>query len=275
MTRIVLVLLVVVAILGLGCAAPKAAPTPGGAVTARGGPTPTAAPVGAPGLELLPERMIVRTGDMTLMVEDVVKAMDEVARLAVEHGGYVISTSVQGGEAAKRGTISFRVPPQQFDSTILTLRDMAVRVMSETTSTQDVTQEYVDLESRLRSLEATEKQLLTFMQRAQTIDDILKVQRELNTVRGQIEQTKGRMQYLERTSAMSLVNVTLLATTSPEALVRPGWHGIEIVKSATRALVVFAQVLGTIGIWLGIFSPVWGAIVAIVWWRQRRARLKR
>lgn len=82
------------------------------------------------------------------------------------------------------------------------------------------------------------------------------------------------MQYLERTSAMSVINVTLLPVTSPEALVRPGWDAGEIAKAALRALVVTGQVLGTIAIWLGIFSPVWvsGAAIAFWWHRRRRRR---
>lgn len=274
MRKIVLALLLV-SVVGLGLACAKAPSTSGGPQgAARPGVSPTTA-ASATSLELPSERMIVRTGNMSLLVEDVVKAVDAVAALAVERGGYVISSSVQGSEGDKKATISFRVTPAEFEATVLALRQMAVRVMTESTSSEDVTQAYVDLQSRLRNLEATEGQLLTFMTRAVTIDDVLKVQRELNTVRGQIEETRGRMQYIERTSAMSLINVTLLPTSSPEALVRQGWNGTGIVKAATRALVIFGQVLGTLVIWLAIFSPVWGTAVGIVWWRQRRARRKR
>lgn len=274
MRKIVLALLLV-SVMGLGLACAKAPSTSGAPQgTARPGVSPTTA-ASATSLELPSERMIVRTGNMSLLVEDVVKAVDAVAALAVERGGYVISSSVQGSEGGKKATISFRVTPAEFEATVLALRQMAVRVMTESTSSEDVTQAYVDLQSRLRNLEASEGQLLTFMTRAVTIDDVLKVQRELNTVRGQIEETRGRMQYIERTSAMSLINVTLLPTSSPEALVRQGWNGTGIVRAATRALVIFGQVLGTLVIWLAIFSPVWGTAVGIVWWRQRRARRKR
>jgi len=89
------------------------------------------------------------------------------------------------------------------------LRSMAVEVSAETTSAQDVTEEYVDLEATLRNLEATEAQLLKLMEKAVKVEDILDVQRELSRVQQDIERTKGRMQYLERTSAMSLIQVTL------------------------------------------------------------------
>jgi PKD repeat protein len=93
------------------------------------------------------------------------------------------------------------------------LRKLAVEVSSESTSSKDVTEEYVDLSTKLRNLEATEEQLLKIMEKAETVEDILNVQRELSKTRGEIEQTKGRMQYLERTSATSLIEVNLEQST--------------------------------------------------------------
>ena len=94
-------------------------------------------------------------------------------------------------------------------STMTMLRQIAVEVTSETTSSRDVTEEYVDLKARLENLEATEIQLHSIMQKAETVEEILEVQRELSKVRGEIEQVKARMQYLERTSATSLININL------------------------------------------------------------------
>ena len=89
------------------------------------------------------------------------------------------------------------------------LRALAVDVTNEDTSSKDVTEEYVDLSAKLHNLEATEEQLLRLMEKAEKVEDILNVQRELSKIRGEIEQTKGRMQYLERTSATSLIEVHL------------------------------------------------------------------
>jgi hypothetical protein len=89
------------------------------------------------------------------------------------------------------------------------LRELAVDVTSERTSSKDVTEEYVDLSAKLQNLEATEEQLLRIMEKAETVEEILNVQRELSRTRGEIEQTKARMQYLERTSDTSLIEVRL------------------------------------------------------------------
>jgi hypothetical protein len=106
------------------------------------------------------ERMIVRTGDMSLVVEDVIEARDEITQLAVSFNGYVVSSRISGEEQDRTGWISIRVPDDKFDQALAELRDLAVRVTSDSTDSRDVTEEYVDLQSRLRNAEATESQYL-------------------------------------------------------------------------------------------------------------------
>ncbi|GAF92549.1 unnamed protein product, partial [marine sediment metagenome] len=157
----------------------------------------------------LTERMIVRTGDMRLVVEDVPVAIDHITGMADGFAGYVVSSSVWQERETLVGSIAIRVPVEHFDDAMRALRNLAVEVTSESTFGKDVTEEYVDLSAKLQNLEATEEQLLRIMEKAETVEDILDVQRELSRTRGEIEQTKARMQYLERTSATSLINVRL------------------------------------------------------------------
>ena len=110
--------------------------------------------------------MIVRTGEMSLVVEDVIGAKDEIAQLAASYDGYVISSQISGEEQDMRGYISIRVPDDRFESALAELRDLAVRVTSESTNSQDVTEEYVDLQSRLKNAEATESQYLALLGKA-------------------------------------------------------------------------------------------------------------
>ncbi len=218
------------------------------------------------------ERMIVRTGEMSLVVEDVVYARDEIARLAMRLDGYVVSSRIWGEEREKRGRISIRVPDDRFESVLAEMRDLAVRVSSESTDSRDVTEEYVDLESRLGNAEATEQQYLTLLEKASDVEDILRIYERLSRVRNEIEQIKGRMQYLERTSSMSLINVHLEPAATARGLVGAGWSALEKLKSAVRGIVIFGQWLGTIAIWLVVFSPLWGAIPGIIYWRRRRKK---
>ncbi len=218
------------------------------------------------------QRMIVRIGNMALVVEDVVGVRNEIAQLAVTFGGYVVSSSISGEELDLRGSISIRVPDDKFESALSELRGLAVRVTSESTSSKDVTEEYVDLQSRLKNAEATERQYLSLLERATDVEDILRVYERLSQVRREIEQIKGRMQYLERTSSMSLITVQLKPVASAKPLARAGWNALEVLKSAVRGLVTAGQVLGTIVIWLIIFIPIWGTVLGILYWRYRRKR---
>ncbi len=157
-----------------------------------------------PSVGVTEERMIVRNGEMSLVVEDVVAARDEVAQLALRFNGYVVSSRIWGEEEEMRGRISIRVPDDQFEQALAELRELAVRVTSESTSSRDVTEEYIDLEARIKNAEATESQYLALLEKAKEVEDILRIYDSLSRVRNEIEQIKGRMQYLERTSSMSL-----------------------------------------------------------------------
>ena len=155
------------------------------------------------------DRMIIRTGDMYLVVEDVAVTMEQIVALAGTYQGWVVDSNVWQDGDRKVGNISIRVLAEHFDDTIRALRGMAVEVRQETTSGRDVTEEYVDLGARLSNLEASEAQLLDLMDQAGTVADILEVQRELTKTRSEIESIKGRMQYLEESSSTSLIRVSL------------------------------------------------------------------
>ena len=153
------------------------------------------------------KRIIIYTVDMTLEIVDVATSVDEVGAMAREMGGWIVSTS-----RAERhvGFISIRVPAERLDEAVARLRGMAVDVQAENASSRDVTDEYVDLTSRLGNLEATETALLRLFDRAATVEEALDVQRTLSQVQGEIEVIQGRINFLEQTSAFSLINVTLV-----------------------------------------------------------------
>ena len=173
-------------------------------------PTATSLPVSPVSQAALPsDRMVVRNGNMQLVVKDVPASLDQVVKLANDLKGFVVNSQKWKEGERTMGTISIRVPSDSYDKAVSSLRALALDVTNETTSSQDVTQEYVDLDSRLKNLQATEDQLLKIMQTATKTQDILDIQREITNTRGQIEQIKGRMQYLERTSATSLIDIRL------------------------------------------------------------------
>jgi len=155
------------------------------------------------------ERMIVRTGNLALVVDDVADAINRITGIAEGFTGYVVSSNSWREGERLVGNISVRVPAERFGDAMSAFRGLAVDVMSESTSSRDVTEEYTDLESKLTNLEASEAQLLKLMDKAEKVEDILDIQKELARTRGEIEQTRGRMQYLERTAETSLIEVHL------------------------------------------------------------------
>jgi PKD repeat protein len=158
----------------------------------------------------LPEdRMIVRTGNMSIVVNDINDTLASIAQMAESYGGYVVSSNSWKDGERIYGSISIRVPADSYDTASASISQMAVEVTSQSTSSQDVTEEYVDLGARLSTFQATEQQLLAIMAKAEKIEDILAVQAQLTSIRSQIEQIKGRMQYLEKTSATSLITISL------------------------------------------------------------------
>ena len=226
---------------------------------------------GAGALPSTEERMIVRTGEMSLVVEAVVDAQDEIAQLAVRLDGYVVSTRISGEEQDMRGWISIRVPAERFEQALTELRELAVRVTSESTDSRDVTEEYVDLESRLKNAEATESQYQALLKKA-GVEDTIRIYELLHQVGREIEQIKGQMQYLEQTSSMSLISVRLEPEATAKPLVRAGWSALEALKSAVRGIVIFGQWLFYVGVWLIAFIPVWGTVLGIIYWRRRRKK---
>lgn len=223
-------------------------------------------------LPSMAERKIARTGTIGLLVDEVNSARDSIVQLASRLGGYIVSTSFSGRDGDYAGSISLRIPNEKFDEAVTELRTLAVRIASENIAAKDVTEEYVDLQSRLRNAQATERQYLELLDKANDVDSTLKVYDRLKQVGAEIEQIKGRIQYLDQTSAMSIITVQLNPVATAKPVVRSGWNAIEQLKSATRAFVVAIQVIGTIAIYAAMFSPIWGTPLAVVYFRNRRKK---
>ncbi len=212
------------------------------------------------------ERLIVRNGRLTLEVDDVSEAMDRITDVAAIMGGYVVSSYKYEDEEGTLGEISIRIPSDRFDEAFDRLHQIAKAVPYEHTDSRDVTEEYVDLQARLKNLEATELQYLELLKKAETVEEMLQVQRELSNVRGWIEQLQGRIKYLERVTEMALIDVSLNESGS---LAGP-WSLLNTIKSAAHGVIAFARGLLTLIIWFGVFSWIWIPILII--WRRRRKK---
>ena len=175
-------------------------------------------------------RIIVHTAHAVLVVNDVADAIDQVDALARESGGWVVGSDRSSQHS---GHIAIRVPAPMLNQIIKRLENIAIEVESIALSSQDVTDEYVDSQSRLTSLRATEEVLLKLLGQANKVEDALKVQNEITRVQSQIEAIQGRIKFLEETAAFSLVNVSLKLTTVDMPVDAGGDTAFRVGRPAT------------------------------------------
>ncbi len=264
MKRISMLFLLVLALVVAGCgAAPESAnrqeaPTSGGAPASDMAFEEEA--MEAPAMEDMDEgaaatgefeRMIIYNANISLVVQDTLQTQEEIAEMIKRQGGYLSSAeSYKSGEDLVNINLTLRVPAEKFNATMAELRDMAREVDHESISSEDVTQEYVDLESRLTALEAKAARLEELMADAEDTEAVLAIYQELSSTQEEIEQTKGRMRYLERSAAMATITVRL----TPDELARPvevaGWRPQGTIKRALETLIEAFQWLFDALIWI-------------------------
>ena len=172
---------------------------------------------GVGGVASLNDRKIVRTATIELEVDDVQGAVREVQDIAGRSDGFVSESNVfvvsgSGEDEVRRSqnaTVVVRVPADAFDAAMTELRAVADEVKSESARASEVTEEYTDLEARLRNLQATEAQYILFLEQAESIDDVLAVQDRLDGVRLEIEQVQGRINVLDGLTDLATITVEL------------------------------------------------------------------
>lgn len=224
------------------------------------------------------ERLIIRTGQMSVVVLDTEVALAEITLLAEATGGWVVSSNVyQFNERGKRGSITVRVPAEQFDEMVAGVKETAVATTRESTESQDVTEEYVDLSARLNNLQATADRVRAFLDEAQNVEEALEVNRSLSQLEEQIEVIQGRINYLSQSAAYS----TLTIDITPDALSQPlavgGWEPQGTARTAIEALVVALQGVVNLAIWALLFLLPLGLLIVVPFWllirtiRRRRA----
>jgi hypothetical protein len=211
-------------------------------------------------------RMIIYNGSLDIVVKDTTTAQDDIVALVEGMDGYVVNVSSYAyGGGLMNVHLTVRVPADAFNAAMASIRNLAMDIRSENVSSQDVTQEYVDLESRLRALEVKADRLEVLMDEAEDTEAVLAVYQELALTQQHIEETKGRMRYLERSSAMATIEVQL----TPDAVSQPvevaGWRPQGTMKSAIEALIKTFQWIIDVLLWVILYiAPVLIVVVIVV-----------
>jgi hypothetical protein len=254
-------------------AAPAAPPQPAsGGATALDQAKP-AANAPAPGAPQDLQRLVIKTADLSLQVDSARDAEASLRALVGQLGGYVVKVETSGTDEQMTSHVTFRVPADRFDQALSGVQGLAKKVLARTVGGDDVTEEFVDLEARLKNLEATRDRLQSFLDKAENVDDALKVNQSLSDLQGQIEQLKGRKQFLERSASLSTINVTLSPLPAIAPIVEDeGWQPMGVARDALRGLVGFGQGLATLVIVALVWAPVWLPILLFGLWLSRRLR---
>lgn len=216
-------------------------------------------------------RQVVRTAEMSLLVDDAAKRMEEIHAIAERNAGFVESSQVWRGDGGGSAQITVRVPEPRLDDVRSAVRATARKVVNEKTSANDVTSQSVDLDATLRNYQAEEQQYLAILQRAATVKDTLDVAQRLNDVRRRIERTAAQRKLLSSQVAMATFTVSLrteagLPQVSWAPDFRQAWHdaadSMAAYIAAMTSLLLYAPVV------LAWFTTV--VILLVLTWRTLR-----
>lgn len=218
------------------------------------------------------ERIVIKNASLEISVESPEESMKRISQMAEEMGGYVVSANMYqtyrvDGAEIPTATLVIRVPAERLTEALDRIKSETEQpVRSENITSQDVTADYTDLESRLKNLEAAEDQLQQIMDNAKDTQDVLNVYNQLISIREQIEVIKGQIKYYDQSAALSAVSVELTANAAVQPIEVGGWQPQGTVRDAIQALVYAFQALVDFFIWLFLFAlPVLLAIVIPIW----------
>lgn len=185
--------------------------------------------------ELTTDKKIIKNGSLDLKVDSADGASREISNIAKANGGEVFSSNFyQTAKKVKSGTITVKVPVANFEKTFADLKKVASLVMRESTSGNDVTEQYADLQGQLKNKQAEEQQFQNILGQAQKISDILEVTQQLSRVRGEVERLQGRIKFMDSQTDMSSIAISL--SEDENITFADSWRPWQVVKETFNAL---------------------------------------
>ena len=192
------------------------------------------------------DRLVIQNADLSIVVKDVNARVKQIEDMAKVMGGFIVSVNVSqtytsSGNQVPQAQIVIRVPQEKLEDALTQIKQDTVDVQNETRSGNDVTDQYVDLQSRLTAKQAAEAQLLKIMQDATKTQDVLDVYAQLQQVQSDIEVLKGQIKFYEQSAALSAISVNIIAEETVKPLVVGGWKPQGVARDAIQNLIYFWQ----------------------------------
>lgn len=249
--------------------APSEAEKPtGGSTGDQGQPLAGPSASGAPD-----QQFIVYTGTLELEVADLRAAVDQADHVVTGLGGHVASSDTSETGDQQYASVTYRIPAENWDAALLGLRAVGAKVINETTKSDDVTTQVVDLNARIANAQASEAALQAIMDRAVSIKDVLDVQRELTTVRGDIESMTAQRDSFANRAQLATLTVAFETAVTETKAATGGWDLGGQVDDALAALVRIGQALSTLAIWTAVVVvPVLVPVLIVIFIAVRLRR---
>ncbi len=215
---------------------------------------------------------VIKTGSLSLVVSNIDQAAEKIREETLSRGGSVHSSNFGlDRRERKRGWLTVRVPSDRFREALEAFKALAVQVVSENTSSVDVSEEFVDLRARLENKKREEESIVKILEKSDKISDVLAVTRELSRVRGEIERLEGRIRYLSERTSFATITVSL--TEDEKISGHSAWRPGAVFKKAVDDLIVKVQkTVNVVIIFSAQFIPLFllYALGLVLLWRLVR-----
>ncbi|MEP6647961.1 MAG: DUF4349 domain-containing protein [Saprospiraceae bacterium] len=214
---------------------------------------------------------IIRSGSINISVHDALKIRNEVEAIIKTFKGYIGNEQLDNNDYQTNYHLQIRVPVDQLDALVASLEALDGTVINKSINANDVTEEYIDLESRLTNKKAYLDQYRQLLKNAHSIEDILKVQEQIRVLQEEIESAEGRLKYLTNQTDLSTLDVTL---TQQKDFVYKGDMKVNFFQRLKES--VAAGWYGLVQFTIGIVK-LWpfALIIVLIWWLLKRARRKK
>ena len=208
------------------------------------------------------ERKIQKNARTNIEVKNIDDTVSGVDKIVQKYQGEIISSNRGGADIGDPyANISFRVPVESLDDVLSEILKLASKVIQEEIYTNDVTEEFIDVEAKLLNMKSTESRFQDLLLKTTTVSEILEVETQLTRIRGEIDALEGRLKYLNQTTSTSRIDLNIQQESS---MVGDTWKFSESLRSAVRNLTSFGKVFADFSINLLIFSPILLFVILIV-----------
>jgi hypothetical protein len=202
------------------------------------------------------DKKLIKTAQIDIRVDDIDNTLDEISKLTISFKGTTMDLDDFGKGLDRTVFMKIRVEEDDFESFYNKIKELDGEFVGSTISQTDVTETVVDLKTRLNNYRNVEAQFLKILESAESVEDTLSVYKEINKVRLDIEGIEVQLKNLETQTDYSYININIFQSSEGAELEEEEWKPVGILKDAARSLLVFLRFIGSVLIWLVVFSPV-------------------